>query len=56
MGQTECSRYFSVGVYVTVSMNEEISHRLRDEERLGGALRTVQRHNRMSVEARTGYA
>lgn len=51
MEQAECFRTLRAYINDTGRMTEQISHRAREEERVGGVRRTVWRNKIISVEA-----
>ena len=54
MEQVECFRYLGTDIHENGRMGEEIGHRVREGERVGGALRAVWRNKGMSVGAMRG--
>lgn len=45
MEQVEGFRYLGSDIYETSRMNKKISHRVKEGERVGGALKVVWRNN-----------
>ena len=54
MEQVECFRYLGTDIHENGKLNEEIGHRVREGEKVGGALRAVWRNKKMSVKAMKG--
>ena len=54
MEQVRSYRYLGTDIHESGRMEEEIGHRVREGERVGGALRAVWRGKKMSVEAMRG--
>ena len=54
MEQVECFRYLGTDLHESGRMDAEIGHRVREGEKIGGALRAVWRNKRMSMDAVKG--
>ena len=54
MKQVECYRYLGTDIHESGRMEEEIAHKVREGEKVGGALRAVWRGKNMSVKAMRG--
>ena len=54
MEQVECFRYLGTDIHENGRMGKEIGHRVREGERVGGALRAMWRNKGMSIGAMRG--